>query len=123
MLTRMKYSSLITIFVFTVLLAACSSEEAATMHPTWDANNDGINDCEDDGSCDHTKDYTKPRPESDDADGETVYNQNSWKIIISDTCLSYFDGCNNCRRTEGSDIAACTRKACAQYEKPTCLDE
>ncbi|WP_439134085.1 hypothetical protein [Pseudomaricurvus sp.] len=32
------------------------------MHPSWDVNNDGVNDCEQDGSCDHTVDYSKPRP-------------------------------------------------------------
>ena len=31
------------------------------MHPSWDRDKDGINDCEDDGSCDHTVDYTKAR--------------------------------------------------------------
>ncbi|WP_404341820.1 hypothetical protein [Pseudoalteromonas mariniglutinosa] len=32
-----------------------------SMHPSWDADGDGINDCENDGSCDHTTDYTQPR--------------------------------------------------------------
>ena len=31
------------------------------MHPSWDADNDGINDCENDGTCDHTVDYSQPR--------------------------------------------------------------
>lgn len=31
------------------------------MHPSWDADKDGINDCENDGSCDHTVDYSLPR--------------------------------------------------------------
>lgn len=31
------------------------------MHPSWDRNHDGINDCEDDGSCDDSIDYTKAR--------------------------------------------------------------
>jgi hypothetical protein len=31
------------------------------MHNSWDADNDGINDCESDGSCDHTINYTLPR--------------------------------------------------------------
>ncbi len=31
------------------------------MHPSWDANNDGVNDCEDDGSCDPMADYMSPR--------------------------------------------------------------
>lgn len=33
------------------------------MHPSWDKDANGINDCEDDGSCDHTVDYTQARPE------------------------------------------------------------
>lgn len=35
---------------------------AKQMHSSWDADNDGINDCEKDGSCDHSIDYTQPRP-------------------------------------------------------------
>jgi hypothetical protein len=31
------------------------------LHSTWDVNNDGANDCEDEGICDHTVDYSKPR--------------------------------------------------------------
>lgn len=31
------------------------------MHESWDKNLDGINDCEAEGSCDHTIDYTKER--------------------------------------------------------------
>ena len=33
----------------------------AKMHPSWDLDKDGINDCEKDGSCDHTVNYTLPR--------------------------------------------------------------
>lgn len=50
------------------------------------------------------------------------YNENSWKTMIADSCTSYFDGCNNCRRSPGADIAACTRKFCHEYKKPFCLD-
>ena len=32
------------------------------MHPSWDADKNGVNDCETNGSCDHTIDYTQPRP-------------------------------------------------------------
>jgi len=32
-----------------------------SMHPSWDKNNDRINDCEAEGSCDHTVDYTVER--------------------------------------------------------------
>ncbi|MEA1892364.1 MAG: hypothetical protein U9N33_06585 [Campylobacterota bacterium] len=31
------------------------------MHQSWDADRDGINDCEKDGSCDHTVDYSLPK--------------------------------------------------------------
>ncbi|MEH6394491.1 hypothetical protein [Pseudoalteromonas sp.] len=34
-----------------------------TMHPSWDSDGDGVNDCENDGSCDHTIDYSKARPQ------------------------------------------------------------
>ncbi len=51
-----------------------------------------------------------------------TFDQNSWKEIIADDCQSFSDGCNNCRREAGSDVAACTRKACQNYEKPKCLD-
>lgn len=33
-----------------------------TMHPSWDADGDGINDCEAEGICDDSVDYTLPRP-------------------------------------------------------------
>ena len=34
---------------------------AKTMHPSWDLDQNGINDCENDGSCDHSVDYSQPR--------------------------------------------------------------
>jgi len=51
-----------------------------------------------------------------------TYNPNSWKSIIPDTCQTFFDGCNNCRRATDGPEAACTRKACSEYSKPRCLD-
>lgn len=44
------------------------------MHPSWDVNQDGINDCENDNSCDDSTDYMQPRQqvvayEVCDADG------------------------------------------------------
>jgi len=50
------------------------------------------------------------------------YTQDSWKTMIPDTCLSFTDGCNTCSRSEGSDVAACTKMFCQQYSKPECLD-
>jgi hypothetical protein len=51
------------------------------------------------------------------------FDANSWKTLIAPACQAYFDGCNNCRRQPGSDIAVCTRMACAVYQQPRCLDE
>ena len=38
-------------------------EEIQRMHSSWDENSDGINDCESDGSCDDSFDYSVPRVE------------------------------------------------------------
>lgn len=38
-------------------------KEVKRMHSSWDKNHDGLNDCETDGSCDHTVDYSKVRLE------------------------------------------------------------
>jgi uncharacterized protein len=55
-------------------LPACDIKQEATprqeadhnnapkMHPSWDADNDGVNDCENDGSCDDSINYSQPRP-------------------------------------------------------------
>lgn len=56
------------------------------------------------------------------AGGDGPYDADSWKILITEDCKAFFDGCNNCTRPRGSTTAACTRKACAVYEKPRCLD-
>lgn len=47
----------------TTATAASESAQPKRMHPSWDKDGDGINDCENDGSCDHTVDYTQPRQE------------------------------------------------------------
>lgn len=52
----------------------------------------------------------------------TVYDQNSWRTMIPDSCASFFDGCNNCRRMEGEAEVACTRMYCETYRKPECRD-
>ena len=51
------------------------------------------------------------------------YDQNSWQQMIPTSCQAYFDGCNTCRRNPENGLAACTRKACAAYAKPYCLDD
>ena len=62
-------------------------------------------------------------PAPDQQQQEMSYDQNSWKEMIPDSCTSFFDGCNNCNRAEGAEVAACTRKFCAEYQKPECLSE
>lgn len=52
----------------------------------------------------------------------SVYNANSWRDIINDDCRAFFDGCNQCTRSPGAEMAACTRKACIRYDRPRCMD-
>ena len=40
-----------------------SFRRITTMHETWDVDHDGINDCEKEGSCDHTVDYSQVKPD------------------------------------------------------------
>lgn len=40
---------------------------------------------------------------------------------ISESCISWFDGCNNCFVNEGK-ITACTKKYCQVMETPKCLE-
>lgn len=42
---------------------------------------------------------------------------------VSENCLVFFDGCNQCRRSAPGGPAGCTRKACAIYEASYCLEE
>jgi hypothetical protein len=66
--------------------------------------------------------YTPAAEESTLAD-TAQYDQNSWQQMIPPDCFVYFDGCNTCRRNPQSGLAACTRKACMNYNKPYCLDQ
>lgn len=50
------------------------------------------------------------------------YNSESWKSLIPESCQAFSDGCNNCRRVEGSSDAACTMMFCETYQEPVCLD-
>lgn len=52
-----------------------------------------------------------------------TYTETSWQEMIDASCQSYFDGCNNCRRNLETGLAACTRKFCAEFEQPRCLDQ
>ncbi|UCH38587.1 MAG: MliC family protein [Gammaproteobacteria bacterium] len=51
----------------------------------------------------------------------TEYDADSWKTLIAEDCTAFFDGCNHCRRGETGGDVACTRKACAIYQKPHCV--
>lgn len=51
-------------------MMACAQDQAPkcleyftqkTMHPSWDTNEDGVNDCEKEGTCDDSVDYTLPK--------------------------------------------------------------
>jgi uncharacterized protein len=92
-----------------ILLAACTKETSDTgtkpptpsssaaakiMHPSWDADQNGVNDCENDGSCDHTIDYSQPRPTTTTQptfDCTTVEAGSMDAIICQDGELSQLD--------------------------------
>ncbi len=63
------------------------------------------------------------KPKCLDSENKDTYTSESWKTMIPQTCKSFFDGCNNCSRTENASEAACTLMYCEQYQKPNCLDE
>jgi hypothetical protein len=56
------------------------------------------------------------------------YDENSWKSIISDNCMTYFDGCNIVNRgptekiIDGQVISFPERpmKYCLKYQRPYC---
>lgn len=54
--------------------------------------------------------------------GSGIYNADSWKTLISSDCQNFYDGCNNCFRTEGGEDAGCTMMYCDTYEEPRCTD-
>lgn len=51
-------------YKLTILKQLAEFAPHKTMHPSWDKDGNGVNDCENEGSCDHTTDYTKARPQS-----------------------------------------------------------
>lgn len=54
-------------------------------------------------------------------EADVVYDQDSWLMMIPDSCVSFFDGCNTCRRTENGEVG-CTKMFCETYEMPVCTD-
>ena len=80
------------------LTATADTPAAATptakMHPSWDADHNGINDCETNGSCDHTIDYTKPRPApvaTPSFDCKKVSDNSVEQLICRDPLLAQLD--------------------------------
>ncbi|WP_434339548.1 lysozyme inhibitor LprI family protein [Motilimonas cestriensis] len=71
------------------------------MHPSWDSDHDGINDCENDGSCDHTIDYSQPRDNANSAHSSIAVQptfdcqqeklSSAEKLICSDSTLAQYD--------------------------------
>ena len=59
----MKKEILIACSVLLLGSSAYASEAPAPkgMHPSWDVDKDGVNDCEKDGTCDDSVDYSLPR--------------------------------------------------------------
>lgn len=56
-----------------------------TMHPSWDLNFDGINDCESDWTCDDSIDYTSAK---------TYFDKDNFLEAEGQICKAATDGCN-----------------------------
>ena len=39
---------------------------------------------------------------------------------VPETCLNWFDGCNNCHRVGKEKVSVCTKKACLEYQPFKC---
>ena len=76
-------------------------------------------------ACSEQESAVTPPPEAQPASVTEAlsYGASSWRELIPESCTSFFDGCNTCRRVPGAAEAACTRKACMEYQKPRCLDD
>lgn len=64
--------------------------ELMEMHESWDADSDGINDCEKDGTCDHTIDYSQIKKEvdEDEEEGEVLIKNDTPDLYQSLKVLS-----------------------------------
>ena len=65
---------------------------------------------------------TQPTDEVVVTGNVAMFDSNSWKEVIADSCKSFNDGCNQCMKTENGDVA-CTKMYCETYEQPFCTDE
>lgn len=67
-----------------------TSMNMKSIHYTWDMNEDGLNDCESDGSCDDSVDYSIPRYKIEGVEDGIVFDEKSkrWvdKYWICHTC-------------------------------------
>jgi uncharacterized protein len=65
----------------------------SSMHSSWDLDGDSINDCELDGTCDHTIDYSQPRKSKvvPAFDCKAAGLNSTEKLICSNPQLSIFD--------------------------------
>lgn len=92
-----RYRVVLTGFLLVLVIGACGKEKVA-----------------------EGEKLTKPTPEMQSP--QKQYDSNSWKSMIPESCKSFYDGCNQCRRAKDGDMAACTKKMCMQYQEPKCLD-
>jgi len=72
------------------------------MHQSWDLNLDGLNDCEYEGTCDDSIDYTSPKVYKTSAD---------FLKAEGNLCLQATDGCNNVMINNGQ-LGAMTKMYC-----------
>lgn len=68
------------------------------MHYTWDMDEDRLNDCEKDGSCDHTVDYSKPRYVIEGVKNNIVFDKRSQKWVDK------FGICHTCTPKNGFNL-------------------
>lgn len=88
--------------------------DQSVMHPSWDIDEDGINDCEEEGTCDDTVDYTEPRPSSSpleahswkweytEYDDGTIIDPNSEEFIATFSAPNEFTSQTDCNGVFGS---------------------
>ena len=69
------------------------------------------------------KNQTEPENSwNEDSSKEQTYNSESWKTIIPEDCMRFFDWCNSCSRSEDWEIT-CTMMFCEEYQEPKCMDD
>lgn len=74
------------LLIIFVLVFAFFWANTYAMHQSWDLNLDGLNDCEYEGICDDTIDYTSPK---------TYKTSSDFLKAEGNICMQATDGCNN----------------------------